>query len=188
MGVGWSLPRNWGNFVITRLRPMSLVVITLAAASSTDVDDPCAGAPSDWLSACKNAELFYHASPDDGPVVMPEIANGYVGTLAKSDTLYTAGLYNCDARATATQCGGKASYRAALPVFHVVPNVTATSAALDVARAPSSSSAAPSASGSSRSARLMAKRNREDEWAVIREHQRDLDEWSIRIARGNARL
>ena len=39
-----------------------------------------------------------------------------------------------------------------------------------------------------RSAVAAAKRNHENEWEVRLEHQRYLDSWSIRIARGNARL
>ena len=39
-----------------------------------------------------------------------------------------------------------------------------------------------------RAAVAEAKRNQESEWDVRQEHQRTVDGWAVRIARGNARL
>ena len=63
--------------------------------------------PADWRPRCEAANLFFynlsseHVGSDGGAsVVMPEIGNGYIGTIAQSDTIFAHGLFNGDAIGT----------------------------------------------------------------------------------------
>ena len=41
--------------------------------------------------------MFYHGG-DTSHDLLPDLANGYVGTIAKSDTIHAGGLFNGDGR------------------------------------------------------------------------------------------
>ena len=91
--------------------------------------------PQDWLPLCQGANLFFSkGGSNTGKVLMPEIANGYLGTVMNSDTIYVGGLFNGDA----TGKFGPASHRARIPAFHVSvgaveSSATATSGNIDIA-------------------------------------------------------
>ena len=59
--------------------------------------------PADWRPRCEAANLFYYNPSSHsgvglgGGVIMPELGNGYIGTIAKSDTIFAGGLFNGDA-------------------------------------------------------------------------------------------
>eukprot|EP00039_Didymoeca_costata_P001279 m.51219 g.51219 ORF g.51219 m.51219 type:complete len:846 (+) comp10717_c0_seq2:16-2553(+) len=93
--------------------------------------EPCpADMPSDWLPACLNGDLFYSKDASGG--LLPELANGYIGTIAMSDTIYAGGLFNGDAIGKF----GPASHRAVIPAIHnKLGNMMTTSRALNIRKA-----------------------------------------------------
>jgi len=96
--------------------------------------------PTDWLPGCEAASLFYSpgtVSQARDTILMPEIANGYLGTIQGSDTIYAGGLFDGDA----TGKFGPASHRARIPAYRVTLSagagrgVDAAGSALDIERA-----------------------------------------------------
>tara|TARA_B110000208_G_scaffold172553_1_gene215667 strand:+ start:271 stop:1575 length:1305 start_codon:yes stop_codon:yes gene_type:complete len=105
--------------------------------------------PADWLPRCLAAELFFrpsihtisNAATATAGVLMPEIGNGYVGTIQDSGVIHAGGLFNGDAHGKF----GEASHRATIPHFIVEWTATSSSSssssaqpqisALDIGRA-----------------------------------------------------
>eukprot|EP00040_Diaphanoeca_grandis_P037457 m.244109 g.244109 ORF g.244109 m.244109 type:complete len:778 (-) comp33822_c3_seq5:211-2544(-) len=145
------------GFKATSLGCQVALIVTFVACVNAAQDASCdVNMPVDWLPKCLAADLFYsdtmymHKSNENGngtfvfdmgqndqsrsKTLMPELANGYFGTIAKSGVVHAGGLFNGDA----TGRFGPASHRASIPQLQVSVDMTGaitSVSALDIRQA-----------------------------------------------------
>ena len=121
---------------ITALPPAT-VQVPNAGVPGQGSSDCTAPMPADWLPRCLAANIFV-APADNSTELQPEIANGYIGTILHSGTVYAGGFFNGDAvgkLGPATHRAGIPHYEIALHIDEAVRDETSTGRALDVERA-----------------------------------------------------
>ena len=86
--------------------------------------------PAAWAAAAANASLLYAAGAAVNACYLPEVGNGYLGTVATWGALYVGGLFN-------GRCGSvhKARLPSPVAVDVAAPGATLVASALDLRRA-----------------------------------------------------